>query len=265
MTTRIVLRFTRDAVWTIAIEVMKGVFVHEQVEFRVETAKDPVVQGDTLPCSFRIKNHSSVPKTISGLCCEIVYGKVKAESNSGEPLFAHSFSDDWQLGSGEDKTASFEVSLDRNFPITDKTNSPLFRFGAAGVRVTEIPLVVGCHPHIEALLGILESSFQFVRKGEKWSKGWVEAKLKPSSSRRLSMVNELVLGFRFEGDDLAMRFKFNVKKFESAESAVKIGKGKTEVVSLLEASKYLQPGGFLDHAAVEAAIDAALSEVATGL
>ena len=79
------------------------------------------------------------------------------------------------------------------------------------------------------------------------------------------MVNELKLGFQFEQDALVLRFKFNVKKFETEDSAVKIGKGQTDVDVRLESRTYLLMGGYLNHEAIEAALDEALKVVATGL
>jgi hypothetical protein len=117
-------------------------------------------------------------------------------------------------------------ALDKNCSITDKSQTLFFRYGTTSGAIGQLPITVKAHPHIEAILGIIETSFQFVLKGQKSSKGWVEAKLKPPTSSRFSMVNELKLGFRFEERALTLKFLFNVKKFETADSAVKIGKGR---------------------------------------
>ncbi len=246
---------------------MKGVFIQQQIESRLEIPKDEVVQGEVLPCTLTLKNHSGMPQILAAVGIELVYGKVKeiGQPDAAVDILARAeIPKDWSLGAGESKSSAWSLTLDRNCPIAEKSAVPYFRFGNLSGPITPLQLGVKPHAYILSVAELLESSFQFVRKGERWSKGWTELKFKPSVSKKYSMLNELQLGFHFEGELLGLRFAFNVKKFDSADaSSVKIGKGKSSVEKLLEPGQYLL-GGHFNHAGVEAVLGEALETVATG-
>lgn len=247
---------------------MKGVFVHQQVEYRLEMPKDSVEQGDSLPCTFIVKNHAGVTQKLHDVRLEIACGdpkKLKDKTDAFELVSAATLNFPSEVGAQGQQCAQWTFDLDKNCSISDKSQTLFFRYGNEHEMMGQLPITVKAHPHIEGILRILETSFQFVLKGQKSSKGWVEAKMKAPTSPRFSMVNELKLGFRFDGAALLLQFKFNVKKFETADSAVKIGKGQTDVEKRLEEKEYLVSGGFLNHEKIEAAIEDALKAVATGL
>lgn len=247
---------------------MRGVFIHQQLEYRVEMPKDGAVQGDTLPTTFSVKSHSAAPQTLDKLILELTFGdlkKLKAGEGKYDTISAATVDAPWTIAPGEQKSVTWSFALDRNSPISSKSDSPFFRFGAEPGICTQVPVSVLSHPHVRAIYEILETSFQFILQGEKWSKGWVEAKFKPSSSKRFSMVNGLTLGSRFVEQGLELKFKFAVKKFEGADAnAVKIGKGATDVIKRLEESEYLLSGGFINHTAIEKTLAEALEVVASG-
>lgn len=247
---------------------MKGVFVHQQIEYRLEMPKDQVEQGDSLPCTLVLKNHGSAAQKVSDVRLEVACGDpkdLKNKTDDFELVSAATLSFPGEVAPQGQHTAQWTFDLDKNCSISDKSQTLFFRCGAESGTIGQLPITIKPHPHTEGVLQLLETSFQFVLKGLKSSKGWVEAKLKPPSSPRFSMVNELKLGFRFDGSALLLKFKFNVKKFETEDSAVKIGKGQTDVDKRLEESDYLRSGGYLNHEGIEAAIEDALKVVATGL
>ncbi|MBN8548509.1 MAG: hypothetical protein J0M12_04260 [Deltaproteobacteria bacterium] len=230
--------------------------------------KEPIVQGDALPTTLAIKNHSSSPQKLDSailqICCAATKD-LKAKTDSFETVSTATLDLPAELAAQGQAVSQWEFVLDKNCCISDKSQTLYFRYGSSAGMAAQLPLTVLPHPHIEGIVRILESFFQFVPKGQKTSKGWVEVKLKPAASPRFSMVNELKLGFRFEGEELVLRFNFNVKKFETEDSAVKIGKGKTEFETRLHPARYLLAGQHLNQEVIEAELEKALKEVATGL
>jgi hypothetical protein len=247
---------------------MKGVFIDQQLEFRLEVPKDGAEQGDSLPCTLTVKNHGSASRVLGDLILELGCGDPKSVADKDadfEKISSAELSLPWEIAPQQQKNSAWTFALDKNCAVTEKSHSMLFRFGSTSGTLGRLGVAVKPHAYFAAVMELLETSFQFIRKGEKSSKGWMNAKFKPSASKKFSMLNELVLGMRFEGTALLLRFMFNVKKFEGAgTNQVNVKKAKTEVEKRLEENEYLISGGFMNHEALEAAIAAALETVATG-
>jgi hypothetical protein len=245
---------------------MKGVFLHQQMQFQLEVKVETAVQGDTLPCLLTVRNLGGAPQSLVGASLDLCVGDVKKlkETPDGyEVVATASLGLPESLGAQQSAVGSYAFVLDKNCVVTEKSKGLFCRYGISPAQTGELPLTVLPHPHIQKVVEILESAFQFLAKGTKSSKGWVDVKFKPSSSRRFSFVNELVLGARFEASELVLNFKFNVKKFESSQANVSVSRGKTEVERRLDEKSYIV-GGFIDHGKVEAVIADALEVVASG-
>jgi len=245
---------------------MKGAFLYQHMQFQLDVKVETAVQGDQLPCVLTVKNLGAASQSLAGLVLELCVGdvkKLKENPDEYEVVATASLGVAESLAPQASTSGSHTFQLDRNCVVSEKSKSLFCRYGVSGAQTGELPLTVLPHPHIQKVVEILESNFQFVAKGTKSSKGWVDVKFKPSSSRRYSFVNELVLGARFEGSELVLNFKFNVKKFESSQANVAVSRAKTEVERRLEERSYLV-GGFIDHEKVEAAIADALEVVASG-
>lgn len=245
---------------------MKGAFLHQQMQFQLEVKVESAVQGDQLPCVLTVKNLGGTPQSLTGVVLELCVGdvkKLKDKPEEYEVVATGSLGLPDTLAPQASASGSHIFELDRNCIVSEKSKSLFCRYGVSGTQTGELPLTVLPHPHLQKVVEILESAFQFVAKGTRSSKGWVDVKFKPSSSRRYSFVNELVLGARFEGSELVLNFKFNVKKFESSQANVSVSRSKTEVERRLEEKSYVV-GGFIDHGKVEAVIADALEVVASG-
>ncbi len=118
---------------------------------------------------------------------------------------------------------------------------------------------------MQAIIDTMETVFNFTNKGVSSKDGHVVAKLKAPDSRRLSLLEELELGFRFEGETLAVSYLFKVKRFDmSMTTKVDIKKGKVEVSQCWKSSAYVFGEGFIQQEFVERSINEALEAVATG-
>jgi len=245
---------------------MKGVFVAQQLQFQVDVAVDRVTQGASLPCTLTVKNLAATPQTLAGVGLSLCVGDVKKlkESPTDFEVVATAQVDlGGALAPQASTSAQYTFTLDRNCVVTEKSYTLFCRYGFVEGPSGDLPVTVVVHPHLEKIGELLESTFQFTPKGVRSSKGWTELKYKPSSSRRYSFVNELVLGARFEAGELVLQFRFNVKKFEGLQANVQVSRGKTVVERRLAESAYIKDG-FLDHATVEGAMNDALEVVSRG-
>lgn len=247
---------------------MKGIFIHDQIEFRLEVAGDEFHQGDTLQCTISAKNHSASTRNVSGLRLELVLADLpkvrqKAE-NAFESLVAADLPAPGEIAPQEVRSYQCSFPLEKNAPISDKSRSLCFIFGTPDV-IEYLPAAILPHRHFRQIFLIMESAFQFVLRGQKSAEGWITGKFKPPSSRRLSLVDELLLCLRFEGDGLALKYVFKVKRFEATVATVGVKKGKSEVNQLLEENEYLLSKEHINHDALQARIEEALSTVATAL
>lgn len=250
---------------------MKGVFIHNGVEYCLEVTGDEFSQGDPISCTISIKNHSPKTQSHKGLLLELAFanlGKLKKKEdciidvrNSLPP------GDPFELAPQSEKVASTTFHLDSNCPISDKNQSLCFLYGDTDSSVPKGHLVLVVKPHmfIQQILGVFESTFQFVRKGEKSSEGWVLAKFKPSTARKLSFVDEVTAAFRYEDTDLILKYVFKVNKFDTTLNTMGIKKEKKELEQRLRKDQYLLTKDHINDQAIESLIEEALDFVSMGL
>ena len=249
---------------------MKGVFIQQQLEFRLAVAGEGFRQGDSLPCTVAVKNRGGADQAVGDLYLKLACGdakKVKDKAPDAFEVIAEaSLLAPGTLKPGQEHTAESSFQLSKNSPISEKSQSLYLLYGSSSIPQAEgvLLLTIAPHSHVQTILEILESSYQFVLKGQKSAGDWLTAKYKAPASSRFSTVNELNLSFHFDADTLNLKYKFTVKKFEFAggTSAVGIKKGKSEIDQTLEPARYLLPGGFVNHAGVEGAIGEVLDQIA---
>jgi len=126
------------------------------------------------------------------------------------------------------------------------------------------PITIKPHRYIEQLITAFESPFQFVPKGTKFSDGWVETKMKPPSAKRLVLVEELTLGTQFAAENLNLKYTFKVKGLDTSGNEINVKKRKTVVEQSFTPKEYLLTKDHLNHETIEAKIEEALLQVATG-
>ena len=251
-------------------QLMKAVFIHNQLEYRLETRSDELHQGDSLPCTLNLKNHGSDVQTVTGLSLGLASADLKKAKDKNPEAYSRHATSTWpaelQVPAGAQLSQSWTFEQDRNCLVSDKAHSLCLLFGSqeSGPQ-GQGQLSVSPHPHIQQILAILDSSCQFGLKGLKSSDDWVQAKLKAPAERRFSFVEELWLHCRFEGDALQLKYVFKVKKLDASAGNVSVRKGKTEVLQSLETARYLLTPEHINHDVVEAAIEEAISVVASGI
>jgi sporulation-control protein spo0M len=246
---------------------VKGVFFKEQLEFRLEVRGDEWYQGDTLSCVLSVRNRGAAKQPLSGLYLHLAQASVKSVRDKAYNAFQ-------VVGSARlDAAADIEPGAEQNFPwtfeldkncvISEKSQSLYLICGrealsnAAGqLAVTVLP-----HPHIEAVLSLLESSFAFVLKGQKSKKNWVEAKLKPPSGKEYPTLEHLMLSFRFDAETLLLKYCFHLKTIQASATTLTVGKATREIEQQFHSSNYLFPGGLINNQPLETAIAETLAVV----
>jgi len=140
---------------------VRGVFVKEQLEFRLEVTGDEWRQGDELPCTLSIKNHAASKQSLQDLYLHLACGQMKKVKQREDDAFEVISSAEHALASeiepGAQESFSWTFQLDKNCPISDKAQSLHLLCGkgdvpnAAGL----LPVTVHAHEHIKAVLSLL--------------------------------------------------------------------------------------------------------------
>lgn len=250
---------------------MRGLFLQQSLEFRLEVPGDSFTQQSQVACALFIKNRGAETVRIDTPVIHLTLGtlkKIKSKDDSAFEILRSA-----ELGRGVEIQAGSEISLpytftlDANFPITDKQQSPYLLYGNSTTigALGQLLLTVHPHPHLRAIFDTLTTAFSFVNKGETSKNGWTSVKLKPPESRRMSFVEELNLSARFVEDALQLEYLFTVKKFDTSMTKVDVKKSKTKVLQSLPTSEYLFGSNFVRQEHIERQIEAALSEVSSNL
>ncbi len=244
---------------------MKGLLFHEQLEIRVDVAGEEFEQGDQVVSAITIKNRGGTKKLVDGPFLQLAVGDSKKLAQKSEKavqiLTSSELNTSFNLGPDEDKKIPWTFELDRNCPITDKSHSLYLLYGLRVAARAHLQLNVRPHAHIEGVLTIFETSFQFDPRGMKSRAGWVVATLKPPASRRFTVVEALELGLRFEGEKLFLHYTFKVKGLEAGPMTLEIKKKKIELTRELVPGDYMSSAGFVDSALLEPKIEEALCSV----
>lgn len=249
---------------------MRGVTIQNQLELRLECPIEFATQGDRAPCSLTVKNHGSDPVPLAQLSLELALGnlkKVKAKDvDAFESLAQAELDRSLVVAPGGHATASWEFSLDRNAPISEKNQTPFLLYGNSDdkAQLGQLQLTVKMHPHYRAIFDTCETVLSLIDKGESWKDGYTSVKYKAPDLRKFSLVDEIVIGARFVDESLEVVYSFKVKKLEATSTNLNFKKGKAEVAQTWAPQDYLFGGGFIRQEYIEKMLEEALSVVATG-
>lgn len=249
---------------------MRSMFIQSPLEFRLEVQGDAFVQGASIPCLLTVKNHGSAPTALPELTLRLALGKLKKvkakDPGAFEMLSVGEVERGGDVPPGAELSFQYTFTLDKNSPVSDKSSSPYILFGNSSEisSLGQLLLTVAPHPHIRSVFDSLTTTYSFLNKGESWKAGETTAKLKAPDAKRFSMVEELNLSCKFDGDALLLNYSFTVKKFENVMVKVSVQRGKTEVAQRWERSGYIFGDGFVRQEYVEKMVDEALSVVSSG-
>ncbi len=106
---------------------MRSVFIQKPLEFRLEVPLETAVQGQPVPCTLTVKNHGAEPAPLPQLSLVLGLGvlkKVKAKAEDAFEILDRARLDRAQVVvPGGQIVSSWEFTLDRNAPISDKNQN----------------------------------------------------------------------------------------------------------------------------------------------
>jgi len=246
---------------------LKGVFLQDQVEYRLEVDGDSYHQGDVLSGKLKLKNYQSVSKSLEQLQLKLVVADIKKAKQKEQGAFelkqTVTLPAAIKLESGSEFCCDWQFMLDSNIAITDKAQN-LYLLVGCGQNLEDLfqlPLMIEPHKDIFEFLSILESSFQFVVKGKKSVKDLVVVKINPSSAAKYSVLDQVTLSFQVIPETaLMVKYSFTIKHFEASAVSLGVKKSKAMLEQCLSFNEYKRDG-FVEHAVVENYIRQALAEV----
>ena len=250
---------------------MRGILVKHPLDYRLEVQGDSFAQGSSLPCTILVKNHGDTPADLHAFALELTLAnlkKVKAkDAGAFGPAVVSKIDKKHSIPGKGQISLTHTFTLDINAPIADKSQTLYLLYGESSDRTSlgQLPVTVTPHPHLRAIFDTFTSACSFVAKGETWKDEWTFARLKPPESRRMSFVEELNFSAHFTSENLEVSYAFSVKKFDTSMTKVDVKKGKTIVQQTWPRSEYLFGGEFFNQQYAEKMIEAALSEVSSGL
>jgi hypothetical protein len=250
---------------------MRGLFLQNSIEVRLEVQGDSFEQGQRVPCILTFTNRGPQPVTLAAPTLRLALGDAKLVKAKDPSAFSELLSAELERGvelaPGKTTPFSHTFQLDRNAPISEKAKGPFLLYGESSelASLGQLPLTVLPHKYLRAIFDTFSTVFSFIPKGDSSKNGWTSVKLKPPESRAMSFVDELNVSARFNDEELQLSFLFSVKKLDASQAKVGVRKAKTEVLQTWPQADLIFGGEFIRQEFVEAKIREALAEVASGL
>ncbi len=250
---------------------MRGLFLQNSMEVRLDVQGDSFEQGQPVPCALTFTNRGAQSVSLLAPTLRLSLGDTKLVKLKDTAAFSELSSAELERGvelePGAAQTFSHTFQLDENAPISEKAKGPFLLYGELqeGSTLGQLPLTVVPHKYLRAIFDTLTTVFSFLPRGESSKNEWTSIKLKPPESRAMSFVDELNFSARFDSDELLVSFLFGVKKLDASQAKVGVKKAKTEVSQSWPRADLLFGGEFIRQEFVEAKIREALAEVSSGL
>jgi hypothetical protein len=202
---------------------MKGTLFTRPLEWNVETVGESWPQGSVLKGIIKVKNHGSDEVTLltSGVGFALADIKKVQTRADGALKTEKSVVLDGKLLPAQELTAEFSFDIGPNAPVSDKKSSWYLTFGH-NFREGQLQVKVEPKALYLKVIGLLDTFHRFKQKEFKGTKKGVEFKLIPPSSREMANIELLLLTFSMEGEQLGMKFDFQIKKLDTSSVTNKI-------------------------------------------
>lgn len=249
--------------FTIEFEPMKGTFFSKPLEWNIETTGESWQQGDTLKGVLKVKNHGAEKANLADMGVALSYADIKKVHSRAEgalkPEVKETFKNT-ELGAGESAEVEFSFPISANSPVTDKKASYYLGFGR---NFSESNLQVKVEPKalFMKVIGLMDTFQRFKLKEFKGTKKGVEFKLIPPTSRDMANIESLLLTFSMEGENLHLKFDFQVKKLDHSSVTSKISKESLTIEKILSQKEYSLGRDMINQDQLLKNVEAVLSEV----
>ena len=245
---------------------MKGKFFQKPLELGLEVQGESWRQGDPIQGRLTVKNHGA-ESPAQDIQVHLAWGTLKKvhkkEDGAFEILSTLGFSSDTRIPAQGDATLDWKFQTEINCPITDSTDSLFLVYGSGEKleNLGQLQLKILPSQIVLDFLDVLNTEHRFVLKSHKFSKGWVESKFSPPSSKSFAMVDLLTIRTRFEGENLEVKYSFQVKKLESTAASMDTKKDKREHYQLVAPHQLRIPSGRVNFPEIEKLLREALDLV----
>jgi hypothetical protein len=246
---------------------MKGSSFHKPLEFKITVEGEKWRQEDSVKGSLTVINQGSEPVNLDKTSVVLARGdfkKVRAKSDAAfKVLDAKAAETGTELKPGSEHSFSWEFKTERNCPITDNTSSLFIVYGQGEAHEKSGQLQLNVLPAeiIDEFIDVFVVNHRFVRKAHKYGKEGVDVKMAPPTARGFSSLEQLLLSFKFEEDQLRVRYTFSLKKIEAKAASVDVSKLKKEVEQLFTPKLIKLSNGHINFEAVDPSIKEALDLV----
>lgn len=242
---------------------MKGTFFSKPLEWNIETSGESWQQGDTLKGTLKVKNHGAEKLKLSDMGVALAYADIKKVHSRADGALkpeATSLFSAGEINPGETAELEFSFPISPNGGVTDKKASYYLGFGK---NFSESNLQVKVEPKalFSKIVGLLDTFHRFKQKEIKGTKKGVEFKLIPPTSRDMANIESLLLTFSMEGENLHMKFDFQVKKLDHSSVTTKINKEYVSVDKVLTQKEYSLGRDMINQDQLLKNVEAVLSEV----
>ncbi len=242
---------------------MKGTFFDKPLEWNLETVGETWQQGDVLCGTLRVKNHGPGPVDLTGTGVAFGVAEIKKIQSRAEgalrPEQTQTFPSG-ELNPGATAELHFKFPIGPNAPVTDKRSSYYLAFGK-NCNDTQLQVRVDPNFLFTKVLGLMDTFHRFKIKDYKAGKKGVEYKLLPPASRDMANVETLLLTFSMVGENLRLKFDFQVKKLDTSSVTTKVNKESVGIERELTPREHSLGKGMINQDLLLKNIDAVLSEV----
>ena len=242
---------------------MKGTFFSKPLEWNIETSGESWQQGDILKGVLKVKNHGTESVALSGAGVALAHADIKKVHSRAEGALkpeATATFNETSLEAGSEATLEFSFPISANGAITDKKASYYLGFGKD---FSESQLQVKVEPKelFKKIVGLLDTFHRFKVKEVKASKKGVEFKLLPPTSRDMANIESLLLTFSMEGENLQMKYDFQVKRLDTSSVTTKINKESVTVAKVLAPKEYSLGRDMINQDQLLKTVEAVIGEV----
>lgn len=245
---------------------MKGTIFLKPLEYTIFADGERWRQGDLISGFLKIKNHSIDSVELPLLIISLAVGnfkKIKSKDKKAwESLAEITLAENFAMGASEEKEFTWRFQLPEDCPITDKSGSVYLTFfnhhdsGPTG----QLELVMDPKLVIAQFLEIFQNFLRFKVVQSKFSKGMVEIKLTPPSSKEMNHVESLVLRMKEINKILELDYTFNLHAFEMVAGNLMAQKKIKQVNQKFTAKEYTIYGDSLDHEFIKNSISSVIKE-----
>lgn len=248
------------------IDSMKGTIFLKPLEYNIIADGESWRQGDKIKGSLKIKNHCTDKIELPFLKISLVVGhfkKIKTKDKKAwEILSEIMLGEKFSMGSLEEKEFFWSFELPEDCQITDKDRSVYLTFKDQDEiwPTGQLELVVNPKIVIKQFLEILENFLRFKTVQTKFSKGMVEIKMNPPTSKELSHVESLVLRMKEVDKTLDLEYIFNLHVFEIVAGNMMAQKKIKQVDQKLTSKQYHLYGDSLNQDFIISSISSVIKE-----